>query len=53
MTNFLPAILFIGLLLAVLYFEAETIIEYAADHYHVVCERTTGKNDCRLRKTDL
>ena len=51
--NYLPAFLFIGLLLAVLYFEAETIIEYAADHYHVVSERTTGKNDCRLRKIEL
>ena len=42
-TNYIPTTLFIGLLLAVLYFEAETIIECAADHYHVVCERTPGE----------
>jgi hypothetical protein len=51
--SYLPTILFIGLLLAVLYFEATDIIEYAADHYHVVCERVPGKLDCRLVKIDL
>jgi hypothetical protein len=51
--NYLPSILFIGILLAVLYFEAESIIEYAADHYHVVCERVPGRFDCRIVKVDL
>jgi hypothetical protein len=50
--NYLPALLFIGLLLAVIYFETQSIIEYAADHYHVSCERSPGKFDCRL-KVDL
>jgi hypothetical protein len=50
--NILPTILFIGLLLAVIYFEAESIIEYAADHYHVQCERTP-KFECKLVKVDL
>ena len=51
--NFFPTILFIGLLLAVIYFEAESIIEYATDHYHVSCERAPGKFDCRLDKVKL
>ena len=51
--NFIPAILFIGLLFAVIYFKAESIIEYAADHYHVSCERVPGRFDCRLEKVKL
>jgi hypothetical protein len=51
--NFIPAILCIGLLFAVIYFEAESIIEYTADHYHVSCERVPGRFDCRLEKVKL
>ena len=51
--NLLPTILFIGLLLAVIYFETQSIIEYTADHYRVSCERASGKLDCRLVKVDL
>ena len=50
---FLPTILFIGLLIAVLYEEGTSIIDYAFDHYHMLCERAPGKLDCRLVKTDL
>ena len=50
--NILTTFLFIGLLLAVIYFEAESIIEYAADHYHLQCDRTP-KFECKLVKVDL
>jgi hypothetical protein len=51
-SNILPTILFISLLLAVIYFEAESLIEYAADHYHLQCDRTP-KFECKLVKVDL
>jgi hypothetical protein len=50
--NILPAFLFVGLLLAVVFFEVESLIEYAADHCHVQCERVP-KFECKLVKVDL
>ena len=51
--SYLPTFLFIGLLLAVFYCETTSIFDYAADHYHVVCDRVPTKLDCKLVKTDL